>query len=280
MLASGKPKIDDLIVRALATRPAQTASELLQQIETRLKNKPTTQGWYKALRRLLAQEVLIKDGQTYSLNTRWVLSVIRWAEQAEKTHLISPPFEPVRLPKGKQRITFHFKSLVAMDTFWGHLLVYIASQAKRPPTLWAYNHHFWFYLAHEQSEVEYNKGMREYGVKTRMLIGSDGFLDRWSTGFFDSTFKFWLHPVPLYKDETAIYNYLDGYFMEVKIATSAAKAIDQLFKETKNLDQISPLTLIRIFHSNAPCTLTISRAKTRGEALKSKVEKFVNKPKV
>src|SRR3989344_4708149 len=279
MLASAHQHIDDQIVAALSARPAQTASELFAKVCSPLQDKLTVQGWYKALRRLMAQEVLIKTGTTYSLNTRWILSAVRLIEQAERSHLVAPPLSPLRLPHGHQRITSHFNNLLQMDTFWGHMLVYVASQSKRPGVLYAYNPHFWYYLAHEQSEKEYSKGMGTFGVKTRMVIGSKSFLERWNAQFFDQSISHWLHPVPLYGSQCAAYNYLDGYFMEIKIAPQAAKKIEDLFSSVKSLDQISPLTLVSIFHAHNPCSINISKSKVRGEGLKRKVESYIRKSK-
>jgi hypothetical protein len=277
MLASHKERVDDLIVEALAERPAQTAADLLARVQPLLDNELTSQGWYKALRRLIAQEVLIKIGKTYSLNTRWILSVIRWAEQAERTHLTHPQLPTIRLPKGRERITYRFKNLLEMDTFWGHLLVYIAARAKKPRVLYAYNPHFWFYLAHEQSEKEYNKGMNEFGVKTVMLIGSKSFLDRWNAQFFDRFIYSWLHPSALFQDTSRHYNYLDGYFMEVRIAPEAAREIDALFLRVKTIGDVSPLELIRIFHTRRACSITLSKSRAKGEKLKMRVERYLAK---
>lgn len=279
MLASQKERVDDLIVQALAEQPAQTAVQLLQKVQPRIENELTVQGWYKALRRLIAQEVLIKVGATNSLNARWILSVVRLAEKAEASHLTRPPLPTVRLPEGRERITYRFRNLLDMDTFWGHLLVYIAAHARKPRVLYAYNPHFWFYLAHENSEKEYNKGMSTYGVKTKMLIGSKSFLDRWSTQFFDTNIRYWLHPVPLFPDVSRSYNYLGGYWMEIKLSDRAGQAIEDLFTRTKKLEDVSPLALLNLFHAANACSITISCSRAKGDRLKRTCERYL-KPRI
>ena len=276
MLASEKQTVDDKIVQILSDKPAQTAAEIFQRVEKQLKKKPTVRGWYKALRRLVAQEVLVKDKKTYSLNARWLLSVVRWMERAEKSHLGHSPVQAVQLPDEGKRITFHFKNLIEMDAFWGHLLMRIASQTKKP-IYYCYAPHFWYYLAHGQAESEFHKGMKQFRVQMRYLIGSDSFLDRWSMAFFDTSFRYWLHPVPVYNDNRLTFNYFGGYFIEAKISQETAKEIEELFASVKSLNDISQLTLIKIFHNESPCALTISRSKTKGERLKSRVERFLSK---
>lgn len=276
MLLGHHQTIDDRVVEELALKPGQTAAELLERIRGDLVKKPTMQGWYKALRRLLEREVLIKDGKTYSLNIRWVSSLNRLAERAGKSYLNPTAESVIRMPVGRGRVTYRFHDLLSMDTFWGHVLVYLASRSKGS-TLYAYNHHFWFYLAHESAEKEYNKGMETYGVKTKMLIGSKSFLDRWSTQFFGTSIRYWLHPVPLYEDERIAYNYLGGYFIEVRISVETARAIDTLFESVKTLEDVSSLELIHLFRQKTSCSITISRNRSRGEQLKKKVEKFLKK---
>ncbi|MEK7601092.1 MAG: hypothetical protein AAB480_00980 [Patescibacteria group bacterium] len=275
MLAGRTERIDDVIVGKLAERPAQTAAELFVRVRPHIGDVPTPQGWYKALRRLIAQEVLIKTGKLYSLNTRWLLSIIRLAEQAEQTHLTHPPLPTIRLPRGRERVTYRFKNLLEMDTFWGHLLVYIAARAKKPRVLYAYNPHFWFYLAHEQAEKEYNKGMRDLGVKTIMLIGSKSFLDRWNANFFDNSIRAWLHPVPLFKDSRVAYNLLGEYFMEIKISPESAKSVDTLFAGAKSLNDVSPLALLHMLHSRQSCSITISRGATKSRQLRRLAKRYV-----
>ena len=163
-----------------------------------------------------------------------------------------------------------------MDAFWAHPLVHIASQNKKA-TYYCYAPHFWYYLAHERAESEFHKSMKQFGIQMRYLIGSDSFLDRWSTSFFDKSFRYWLHPVPVYKDNRVVYNYIGGYFIEAKISQETANAIDKLFSEVKSINDVSPLTLIKIFHNESPCSLTISRSKTKGERLKNRIERFLSK---
>ena len=166
-----------------------------------------------------------------------------------------------------------------MDAFWQHLLVYIASQAKKPVNYYCYLPQFWSYLSHEQAEAQYHKGMREFGVRLFYLIGSNSFLNRWSTQFFHKSFRYWLHPVPVYKDNRDSYNYIGGYFIKSTVSQETADEIDELFENVKRLDDISPLSIIRIFHGESPCSLTISRNKIKGEELKRRVEKFIGKSK-
>jgi len=277
MLAGQNERVDDRIVEALAERPAQTAAELLKKVQPSIENKLTVQGWYKALRRLIAQEVLIKTGKTYSLNTRWIRSVMRWSERAERSHLTHPPLPTIRLPRGRERVTYHFKNLLEMDVFWGHLLVYIAAHAKKPRVLYAYNPHFWFYLAHEQAEQEYNKGMNDFGVQTMLLIGSKSFLDRWNSQFFDRSIRHWLHPVPLFANVKNAFNYLGGYWMEVGLSPGTSAVIDELFTRAKSIEDVSPLALLNIFHAEQACSISVSCSRSKGERLKKMCERYIRK---
>ncbi len=132
--------------------------------------------------------------------------------------------------------------------------------------------HFWFYLAHGAIERMYNQSMLAYHAHTYMVIGSRSFLNRWSEQFFPKKyFSYWLSTRPLYKDNRVAYNYIGGYFLEIKIHSCIARRIDDLFSRAQSLADVSQMEVISLFQHKGLCTLSISQAGKEAEAFKRKI---------
>lgn len=116
--------------------------------------------------------------------------------------------------------------------------------------------------------------MKELGIKTYTIIGSNSFLDQWNAQFFDKAIiEYWLCPKPLYPDQRKYINYLGGYLIEIKIKKYLAQKLENLFKNIASLADISQLELISFFQEKSLCTITISKNTQRGKTFKRKIKR-------
>lgn len=275
MLFTKDQPIAELIVQELSHSPHLTLEELTKRLTPKLKQKITLQGWYKALKRLIEQGVVIKQKRKYALNISWVVDALQWAHRLKGVYVEKEKERVIALPKKeKEKVVFRFSDLLSMNSFWAHLLVHIASQLARP-VIYAYNPHFWFYLAHGEVEKQYNRSLDSFGTKTLIVIGSDSFLDKWNAQFFDKTnIEYHFLKKPMFPDLGKYVNYFGEYLIEVKVDKAMAKKIEQLFKNTTSLSDISQLELIALFQEKAPCTITVSKNKRKGEPFKRKIKRY------
>ncbi|HBH46787.1 MAG: hypothetical protein A2445_02425 [Candidatus Jacksonbacteria bacterium RIFOXYC2_FULL_44_29] len=272
MLLTPQQDISEHIVQALTYQPNLSLPELQKQIEPKYKKTLTPQGWYKALKKLLQNGVIIKQKMIYSLNTSWVADALRWSQTLKQNYIEPCKTAVIKLPnREKEKITYRFSSLLALNSFWAHALVYIGAQYPKNNTVYGYNPHFWFYLAHDAIEAQYNRSMGQMNAKTYLIIGSQTFLDTWNERFFPNHVRHWCSPKSLYPDETHYLNYVAGFFLDIKIDQKMAEYLHQLYANTKSLQDINQLALIDLFQKKAPCTLSISKNQRRGEAFKRKI---------
>ncbi len=276
MLFTENQTIKELLIQELSYSPHLTLEEIIEKISPKLKQTITLQGWYKALKTLIAQGVIIKEKKRYVLNTSWVVDALRWSHQLKNSYIDKEKERVITLPKKeKEKVTFKFPDLLAMNSFWAHLLVFIGSQKPKDPMIYAYNPHFWFYLAQSTIEKQYNRGLENFGVKVFMIIGSNSFLDKWNAQFFNKTsIDYYFSQKPFYSDGTKYINYFDEYLIEIKLKKEMAKKIDHLFKNTGSLADISLLGLISLFQEKSPCTVTVSKNKIKGQTFKKKIKRY------
>jgi len=276
MLLTKAETINDLIVRELSKSPHLTLDKLVRKIGKRDKQKITLQGWYKALKRLMESGVIVKEGKSYSLNVSWVVDVLRWSYNLNRTYIEKEKEPVIALPqKQGEKITFKLRDLLAMNSFWAHLLVYIASKKPKDRTIYGYNPHFWFYLAHSDVERQYNRSLNKFGIRTLLYIGSNSFLDRWNNQFFNkNNIIAYFAPKPLFKEKNKYVNYFGGYLIDVKLKKEQAEKIDQLFKKTSSLADLSQLEIISLFQEKSLSTITISKNTKKGEAFKRRIKRY------
>ncbi len=276
MLLGKIETIDDSIIKELSKSPHLTLEELKKKTSRKSKQKITLQGWYKALKRLIDQGIVVKEGKSYSLNVSWIVDLLRWSHLLSKTYIEKEKEKIIQLPKKEGgKITFKLRDLLATNSFWAHLLVYIASQKPKDKTIYGYNPHFWFYLAHSEVERQYNRSLNKFGIKTLLYIGSNSFLDKWNNQFFSkNNIEAYFAQKPLYPEQTKYINYFGGYCIEVKLKKETAQKIDSLFKKTTSLADISQLELISLFQEKSFCTITIAKNSKKGETFKRKIKRY------
>lgn len=276
MLFTPKQTLDEQIIQELSKTPHLELEKLIKKISPRLKQKISLQGWYKAIKRLLDLGVVIKQRKKYTLNVSWLVQVLKWAHTLKAVYVDRAKQKVIKLPVlQKQKVKFTFPDLLALNAFWAHILVHIGSLTRGEKTVYAYNPHFWFYLAHGDFEKQYNQSMKAHKVKTQIIIGANTFLDKWNAQFFDpKIIEHWLSPKPLYPEQHKYINYINGYLLEIQINKKTAQKIDELFKKTKSLSDLSQLELIGLFQERAPCTMTVSKNHQKGTAFARKIKRY------
>ena len=71
MLFTENQTIKELLIQELSYSPHLTLEKIIERITPKLKQKITIQGWYKALKTLMAQGVVIKEKKRLVLNSEY-----------------------------------------------------------------------------------------------------------------------------------------------------------------------------------------------------------------
>lgn len=100
MLLSTNPDIKETII-ALLAKGAVDSTELQKMVEE--KKKVTKQGFYKALRELLAEEVVVKNKQLVVLSNLWVNKLQSFVTQVDEQYKQSSDF--IALQEGEYYVS-------------------------------------------------------------------------------------------------------------------------------------------------------------------------------
>jgi hypothetical protein len=211
-------------------------------IKLSLKTKATKQGIYKALRNLLENEVVIKEGRFYSLSRVWLSRFKDFIDEGENNLGINLPFYDSPL-NGKKVITF--KDAEALDIYWGHLYLTLGQKFKSS-TFFFYNHHNWFMYERPHSETYLYKTSLNRQNKILITLGVNTLIaQKFKKDFAKNNLQIAIEEkfsIPK-TDHICV---VEDYFILTRYDKRAMALIDSLFKkailfgepETKELHKI------------------------------------------
>lgn len=161
MIFSTNESLEERFIRYLLEKD-QTVKGLRKYLADEGR-KVTIQGVYKALRLLVAEEVVIKRGTLYSLSEEWRNRTIDTLSKSNNR------FE---LAEG-ERISFDLASLVHLDQQWKNVVLPLHEAYPTAPVFFYNPHEIWIHLndSRKESEQIYFKSFKENKAHAFCLIG-------------------------------------------------------------------------------------------------------------
>ena len=107
MIFGSKNKIEEYIIEALDEGPLQ-GPELIDCVQAK-RPQSAREAVYRALRKLMAEEVVSKNRKAYSLSRHWLQRIRRFANRHTQSASRIDADQLLALEDG-DRVTYHFKS--------------------------------------------------------------------------------------------------------------------------------------------------------------------------
>ena len=268
MLLSSKPKINEVIVSLLAAGPVDTL-DLLTQTKNRTKVSKT--GFYKALRELLAEEVVTKNKQTVLLSTIWVNKVASFTEDVQNHYLAKASEQILSLSEGDS-MTFKFKSILDLDILWMHYFYMIVKQIDAPVLFYTY-HEFWSLFRSDLQNQMY-QWIKTNNKKTYFVIGNNSPLD------IETTKPHKSYGLEIaYESKTTLspnigFTIIGDYIFNTIIDATTIHAIDALYVKYQKWQPSIATELNEIISRMRRSKVVIERNKKKAEMLRKKLMKY------
>ncbi len=267
MFLTAKPDIKESIISLLA-KGAVDSTDLQNQVSTQ--RNVTKQGFYKALRELIAEEVVVKNKQLVALNNFWVNKIEKFVSSIDSEYQKSDSF--LNLEEGES-LVYHFKTLESLDVLWMHYFYIIAKKESDKPILFYNPHEFWSLFRFEKENAMY-QWIGDNKRKGYEVIGANTPLDRITTKYIEQ------YGIENAYEEKGTFpkNYftsvIGDYILDTILDMNTANAIDALYKRhtiwnddvAKELDDI----LTRIKRSK----VVIYHNKKKAEQIRKKLMKY------
>ena len=162
MILGLSEKLDDKIILELSKRPNQTAQELTVSINKR-DRQYSIQAIYKELRRLIADEVVVKNGPRFHLRLDWVTALSRFSESLFKKSMESLGKAHI-LPLQNNKKEWYVTGLSNVIELVAEIISLLESHEKTRPRF-SYKPHQWPYLIGQKRFSDLKKKLHAGNIK-------------------------------------------------------------------------------------------------------------------
>jgi len=273
-LKNPNPSTESLIIEILSQKPRLTSLDLYEYFTSKYKHPITLQGFYKILRKLLIQRIIVKENKLISLDASWIYNLMNFTSHLQKIYFGSQSSSiNILLAEGEQK-NFAFDSVMEMDNFWTHALIivtqYYALESHANKNVYVHLDHSWFQLLKTNQEKSLNEAYQQHNMQVFHLNRGNTFLDKLGLAQMDDTNY---HAIAENLPEENRYQMCIGdYFFETKMPLICYEELGKIYKSVTSLDQFSPKKILDLIKEKTKTTLTITRSAKKAAALRTAVE--------
>lgn len=269
-------KLEDYIVKLLVTGEKNTTA-LLSEIQEQ-KHGITKQGFYAALRKLRSEEIILVYKRKASLNTVWIKKMDELFTTINKTYTIEQKTFDVLGLEDKESVSYSFSNTKNLDIFWGHSQNIIIRNTGPNEPIYAYDPHYWFYIARKETETELLKEIVQNKRQFLMTVGGKLHLDQIIKSDFNSDYLQYNYK-RMFEEDNYYVTVIGDYITEVYLDENISEEIDRIYLERKTIDQDTLIKLKGFLEKKSRNKIKISKNISRAQKLKTKIGKdFYIKP--
>ena len=266
MLLGKKKDLKDHIVEALIQK-----NETALSIESYLKDKKvvvTIQGIYKAIRELIADDVVVKEKKTYSISSVWKNKL---SEKIAQTYTFK--LQP------KEKIIYQFTNIEHTDAFWKHIFQDIQSEVRDFPIFHYMPHQYWVLIeSRKESEYEYYKRYDREKIYDFNIIGGNTIFDNMFRKEISTDYnQIDLNPRADFNRRDHI-SIIGPYIIVTKVSLKFAREVDALYTNCVDIKELKG-KIESYFKKSGALTIQVEHNKERADTLRRKMSKNFYIPK-
>lgn len=267
------PKTPEETIISSLSQKSLNGELLLKQTQT-IKPGFTKQALYVILRRLLAQEVVVKHGKQYSLSNVWLGKMSNFFSLAQERYGTERKGADFLMLNDGDKISYNFKDLNETDGFWGHAFDVLAEMMPPTEPIYLYNPHEWFLFARQENELHLFNKLKNDKRQLWLTVGHSDPLDIFAKQYFDGTYlQYHIPEKSLFDKEYYYLNIFGTYIIEAYADIDTAIQIDQFYKSTPEWNDTVKKQLQSIV-TNGKTKLTISKNERKAKKLKKMMGEY------
>jgi hypothetical protein len=266
MLLGSKIEIAEIIVSVLAEGSCETLS-LYKKVQ--LQKRVSKQNFYKALRGLIQEEVVVKHKLMVVLNNLWVNKLHEFTDTIDLNYQTQASEVLLGLLEGES-LVYHFKSLVSLDTLWKHYFFIVAKNNPTEDIVFYNLHEFWSLFRLETENFMY-RWIREHKRTAYEIIGNNTPLDKSTTAHIKK-FGIQIMYEPLPSMRKNVFPVAIGdYIIETILDLDTVLAIDALYQNNTMWSEELEKSLYDILGKVRRSKIVISKNKKRADKMYKKL---------
>lgn len=268
MLLTNKPETKEIIV-TLLSKGALDSVDLQKQVEGI--KAVTKQGFYKALRELIKDEVVAKNKHLVVLNNAWVNKLHNLVQTVDNNYQVQADDSFLNLEEG-ETLVYHFKTVASLDILWMHYFFLVAKKEPSEDLIFYNSHEFWSLFRHEAESFMY-KWIVDNNRTNYIVIGGTSPLDRSTTAYIkDMGLQLAYEPDTTIKRNSYV-SVIGDYLLETVLDMNTANAIDKLYEKYPIWNEDVAKELGDILSRIKRSKVVIERNKGKAEKLRKRLLK-------
>lgn len=283
---------ESIILDILSIKNRLTSKEIFDFFVKKYTKKMTLQGFYKVIRKMLNDRILLKEGMLLSLDSFWVNKVMEFSKRIEKTYLQTEASSAnILLEEGESRV-LEFENIISMDNLWVHglnLARYFYAKNDCPDkNAYSRNYFSVFHIARTESESVNLQYFESSKMEWYMASGSDTFLNHLppklmeQENYHQFIFDFDAYQKK-YKGAPVEKNYwvtvIGDFIFEARFPKYIFELLEKIYEETKNISEFNADRIKILFQEPGKSHLTISRNKKKAELIRQEIKELYNEYK-
>ncbi len=262
--------LEEVVVKFLSEGEKSTATLLTKIRESG--RDITKQGFYKALRKLKGEEIILVYRKIVSLDTVWIKKMGDLFEEITKAHALRrDSFDIVGLDD-RESMTYLFSNAKNLDTFWGYIQSILIHKIEPCEPIFSYDPHYWFYIARKEREQELLKEMVEHKRQFLMTVGGTTPLDKVVRQDFNNDYLQYNYK-KMFDAPNYYITLLSDYIIEVTLDISVSTEIENIYQNEKVITAEIINSLDKLLLSKGRNKIKISRNRKRAVLLRKKFQK-------
>lgn len=234
-----------------------------------LRKDISKQGFYKALRELISEEIVTKNKQNVLLSPIWVNKLQGFINTIQQSSHRQVSSEVVSLAEGDTMI-FRFKSVIDLYLLWNHYFFIFCKQTEGS-VIFFNSHNFWV-LIRSDIENEMYRWIRDTKKEAYSVIGHNTPLDRSTSDYIRESYNINLSydTKPLIRD-TIFPAIFGDYIMSTILDQKTVDAIHQVYLKYKAWEPAVEFEMKEIIKKMGKSKVVIERNAKKAEKLRKKL---------
>lgn len=271
MLFGEKTRIEEYIIEIL-DQGSMRGPALLDEYHKLSETKITKQALYKALRKLVSEEVLNKTGGRYVLNRAWLQKLREFSNRHfEETKAIDS-INILDFEDGES-VVYMFKNPYMLDISWGHLYDILYEASPREQVLLNHHPHEWLMLSRPETERSWLKRFTKDKKIILFTIAGETLLDKaFKKEWHSDNIKLNLGVSHGLKPNQYV-SIVGDYIFEITTDETFEKQVDAFFHENNTVDETAQKQINAITKKKYKSKLKLSKNKRKADAWRDKFKK-------
>ena len=276
---------ESVLLEILSRKARLTSNEAREFFLAKYDKGMSVQGFYKMVRQLMLDRVIVKNNGLLSLNSGWVQSLVQFTDRVKRTYLSSETVKTSIILEEGEKKTFTFDRVTEMDDFWDHALltvIYHYENDKRiDKNAYSKNYFSWIQVLRNTTEQALVDSFSQMKINWYMASGSHSLLNSLVPNLISKpSFHFKLYDkLAGYGSDSENFHItvLGDFVFETSLPSYVFNSIKEMFETAKGIGDFKASEIERLISEPSRTTLTLSRNAARAQEIREEIKKIFKK---